>query len=187
LPAGSRACPHPAFGRFWCLLHAALTSSGRVLFVDDQPASAGLEIYGAGSGEMVERCPRDGTRHQLIKVVRGPADITRQLTQLGWQAAITPTGDWLVGQAWPTPMPQPGPWPHGPTPSSTRTALMTKLRQLRRLSRSACCAGSTVTLWSPDRSAARRAVICRPHAAGGPVIAQRTIYPTAYLCNTASS
>lgn len=33
LPAGSRACPHPAFGRFWSLLHAALTSSGRVLFV----------------------------------------------------------------------------------------------------------------------------------------------------------
>jgi hypothetical protein len=61
---------------------------------------------------LVERCLRDGTRHQLIKVVRGPADITRQLTQLGWQAAITPTGDWLVGQAWPTPMPQPG---HGHT------------------------------------------------------------------------
>ena len=58
---------------------------------------------------MVERCLRDGTRHQLIKVVRGPADITRQLTQLGWPAAITPTGDWLVGQARPTPMPQPGP------------------------------------------------------------------------------
>jgi hypothetical protein len=102
---------------------------------------------------MMERCLRDGTRHHLIKVVRGPADITRQLIQLGWQPTITPTGDWLVGQARPTPMPQPERWPHGPMPSSTRTALMTKLQQPRRLSRSACRAGPTVTLWSPDRSA----------------------------------
>ena len=98
LPAGSRACPHLAFGRFWSLLHAALTSSGRVLFVDDQPASAGLETYGAGSGEMVERCLRDGTRHQLIKVVRGPADITRQLTLWGSEIGFGGRDQWAVRQ-----------------------------------------------------------------------------------------
>jgi hypothetical protein len=52
----------------------------------------------AGSGEVVERRLRDGTRHRLIKVVRDPADLTRQLTELGWQAAITWSGDWLAGQ-----------------------------------------------------------------------------------------
>jgi hypothetical protein len=74
-----------------------------VLFVDDQPAAADLETYVAGSGEVVERRLRDGTRHRLIKVIRHPEDLTRQLTQLGWQATITQSGDWLVGQARPIP------------------------------------------------------------------------------------
>ena len=95
--------PASAFGRFWSLLRSALTSGGRVLFVDDQPAAAGLETYLAGSGEVVERRLRDGTRHRLIKVVRDPADLNRQLTRLGWQATITRSGDWLVGEARPGP------------------------------------------------------------------------------------
>jgi hypothetical protein len=40
---------------------------------------------------VVEQRLRDGSRHRLIKVVRDPADLTRQLTQLGRQAAITPS------------------------------------------------------------------------------------------------
>jgi ubiquinone/menaquinone biosynthesis C-methylase UbiE len=39
------------------------------------------------------------TRHLVGSV----ANLTRQLTQLGWQAAITPSGDWLAGQARPMP------------------------------------------------------------------------------------
>jgi demethylmenaquinone methyltransferase/2-methoxy-6-polyprenyl-1,4-benzoquinol methylase len=95
--------PVSMFGRFWSLLRTALTSSGRVLFVDDQPAAASLETYTAGSSEVVERRLRDGTRHRLIKVVRDPPDLSRQLTELGWHAAITQSGDWLVGQARPLP------------------------------------------------------------------------------------
>ena len=93
--------PASEFGQFWSLLRGALADGGRVLFVDDQPAAASLETYLAGSGEVVERLLRDGTRHRLIKVVRGRADVTRQLTGLGWQAAITRSGDWLIGQARP--------------------------------------------------------------------------------------
>jgi hypothetical protein len=99
--------PASVFGRFWSLLHNGLASSGRVLFVDDQPATTGLETYLAGSGEVAERRLRDATRHRLTTVVRGPQDLTCQRTQLGWQVAITPSGDWLVGQA--RPMPRPGP------------------------------------------------------------------------------
>ena len=95
--------PRSAFGRFWSLLHSALASGGRVLFVDDEPAAAALETYVAGSGEVVERRLRDGTRHRLIKVARDPEDLTRQLTRLGWQATITRSGDWLVGRARPMP------------------------------------------------------------------------------------
>jgi len=95
--------PASEFGEFWSLLRGALADGGRVLFVDDQPAAASLETYLAGSGEVVERLLRDGTRHRLIKVVRGRADLTRQLTRLGWQAAITRSGDWLIGQARPVP------------------------------------------------------------------------------------
>ena len=95
--------PASEFGRFWSLVRSALTSGGRVLFVDDQPAAAGRETYLAGSGEVVQRRLRDGTCHRLIKVARDPADLTRQLTRLGWQATITRSGDWLAGQARPGP------------------------------------------------------------------------------------
>ena len=96
--------PASAFGRFWSVVRSALASDGRVLFVDDQPAAADRETYVAGSGEVVERRLRDGTRYRLIKLVRDDGDLTRQLTHLGWQAAIRRSGqDWLLGEARPTP------------------------------------------------------------------------------------
>jgi len=96
--------PASAFGRFWSVVRSALASDGRVLFVDDQPAAAGRETYVAGSDEVVERHLQDGTRHRLIKLVRNHPDLTRQPTQLGWQAAISRSGeDWLLGQARPAP------------------------------------------------------------------------------------
>lgn len=91
--------PASAFGRFWSLLRSTLASGGRVQFVDDQPAAAALETYVEGSGEVVERRLRDGTRHRLIKVIRDPADLTHQLAGLGWQVTITSTLEWLVGEA----------------------------------------------------------------------------------------
>ena len=56
----------------------------------------------AGSGEIVERQLQDGTRHQLVKLVRDQHSLTRQLTELGWHATITKSGpDWLLGEARP--------------------------------------------------------------------------------------
>jgi 2-polyprenyl-3-methyl-5-hydroxy-6-metoxy-1,4-benzoquinol methylase len=95
--------PESAFGRFWRMLRSALAGGGRVLFADDQPAATTLDTYVAGSGEVVERRLRNGTCHRLIKVVRDPATLTGQLTELGWQATITRSGDWLVGRARPVP------------------------------------------------------------------------------------
>ena len=92
--------PSSEFGRFWSVVRRALAGGGRVLFVDDQPAAAGRERYAAGSAEVVERRLADGTCHRLIKLARDPGDLTRQLTQLGWQADIRPSGqDWLLGEA----------------------------------------------------------------------------------------
>ena len=94
--------PASAFGRFWLVVRSALASDGRVLFVDDLPPAAGRETYLAGSGEIVERQLQDGTRHQLVKLVRDQQSLTRQLTELGWHAAITKSGpDWLLGEARP--------------------------------------------------------------------------------------
>lgn len=94
--------PASAFGRFWSVVHGALASDGRVLFVDDLPEAAGRETYLAGSGEIVERRLQDGTRHQLVKLVRDQQSLTRQLAELGWHATITTSGpDWLLGQARP--------------------------------------------------------------------------------------
>jgi demethylmenaquinone methyltransferase/2-methoxy-6-polyprenyl-1,4-benzoquinol methylase len=94
--------PAAAFGRFWSVVRGALADGGRALFVDDQPAAADHETYLAGSGEVVERRLADGTRHRLIKVARAPAELTRLLTGVGWQAAIWTSGpDWRAGQARP--------------------------------------------------------------------------------------
>jgi hypothetical protein len=41
----------------------------------------------------VQRRLCDGTHARLIKVVRGPAELTGQLTEPGWQPAITRSGD----------------------------------------------------------------------------------------------
>jgi len=87
--------PASAFGRFWSVVRSALASDGRVLFVDDLPDAADREAYLAGSGEIVERRLQDGTRHRLVKLVRDQQTLTRQLTELGWHAAVTRSGpDW---------------------------------------------------------------------------------------------
>lgn len=89
-----------AFARFWSVVRGALAYDGHVLFVDDQPTANDRETYVAGSCEVVERCLADGTRHRLIKVARTPAELTRLLTGLGWQASIWPSGpDWLLCEA----------------------------------------------------------------------------------------
>jgi SAM-dependent methyltransferase len=94
--------PAAAFGRFWSVVRGALACDGRVLFVDDLPEAVGRETYLAGSGEIVERQLRDGTRHRLVKLVRDQQALTRQLTELGWQATIAQSGtDWLLGEARP--------------------------------------------------------------------------------------
>jgi SAM-dependent methyltransferase len=94
--------PASAFGRFWSVVRSALAGDGRVLFVDDLPEAAGRETYLAGSGEIVERQLRDGTRHQLVKLVRDQQALTRQLTELGWRATMTQSGpDWLLGEVRP--------------------------------------------------------------------------------------
>jgi SAM-dependent methyltransferase len=92
--------PASAFGRFWSVVRTALASDGRVLFVDDLPDATDRETYVAGSGEVVERSLRDGTRHRLVKLVRDDQTLTEQLTELGWHATVTRSGpDWLLGQA----------------------------------------------------------------------------------------
>jgi SAM-dependent methyltransferase len=94
--------PASAFGRFWSVVRGALASDGRVLFVDDLPEAADRETYLAGSGEIVERQLQDGTRHQLVKLVRDQQALTQQLTGLGWHATMTQSGpDWLLGEVRP--------------------------------------------------------------------------------------
>jgi hypothetical protein len=45
---------------------------------------------------------QDGSNHRLVKLIRDPQVLTRQLTELGWQASVTRSDpDWLLGQARP--------------------------------------------------------------------------------------
>ncbi|GAB2835456.1 hypothetical protein GCM10027176_44740 [Actinoallomurus bryophytorum] len=96
--------PTSAFDRFWSVVRAALSEDGRVIVVDDQPTAADEETYVAGSAEVVERRLEDGSRHRLIKLPRGPGELTARLGDLGWQVGIERVApDWLICQARPTP------------------------------------------------------------------------------------
>lgn len=92
--------PASESARFWSVIRRALAADGRVLFVDDLPSAADRETYAAGSSEVVERHLADGTRHQLVKLVRDCGELRRHLAGLGWQADIGQTGpDWMLGEA----------------------------------------------------------------------------------------
>ncbi|WP_411574221.1 class I SAM-dependent methyltransferase [Streptomyces fradiae] len=74
---------------FWDLLQWALVPGGRVVFLDDSPTKAEIEdVVDETSVPAVHRTLSDGSRHVAVKVFRGPAELTSQLNDLGWDAHV---------------------------------------------------------------------------------------------------
>jgi len=80
-PSGCRMClpiASTAFGATSCDRH--LKPGGRVLFVDSGPEDGRYERFIAHSPvPLVERELRDGSRHQVVKVLHEPTDLERRL------------------------------------------------------------------------------------------------------------
>jgi demethylmenaquinone methyltransferase/2-methoxy-6-polyprenyl-1,4-benzoquinol methylase len=69
---------------FWQVVERALKPDGRVFLVDNARLGDPRHTVGA-SGEIVWRSLSDGREFEIVKRVRTPADLERELAALGWQ------------------------------------------------------------------------------------------------------
>lgn len=89
--------PPERFASFWSAVAAALTPTGRVMFVDDGHRTADELIDGPESST-IERRLRDGRRFRAVKVAHEPEPLQRSLRELGWAIEVRPLeGPFFLG------------------------------------------------------------------------------------------
>jgi demethylmenaquinone methyltransferase/2-methoxy-6-polyprenyl-1,4-benzoquinol methylase len=82
--------PAQRFESFWSLVADCLKPDGRVFFADDAHRTPDELIEGPSSPVIRRQLP-DGTAYRIVKVPHQPADLERQLRQLGWAIKVAPT------------------------------------------------------------------------------------------------
>lgn len=82
--------PPARFESFWSLVAGCLAPGGRVFFADDAYRTPD-ELVAGLSSPVIRRQLGDGTGYRLLKVPHRPADLERQLRDLGWDIRVTPT------------------------------------------------------------------------------------------------
>ena len=82
--------PAERFESFWSLVADCLEPGGRVFFADDAYRTPDELVEGPSSSTIRRQIP-DGTAYRLVKVPHRPADLERQLRQLGWDINVTST------------------------------------------------------------------------------------------------
>lgn len=82
--------PAERFESFWSLVADCLQPAGRVFFADDAYRTPDELVEGPSSPVIRRQIP-DGTAYRLVKVPHQPADLERQLRQLGWDIKVTAT------------------------------------------------------------------------------------------------
>jgi 2-polyprenyl-3-methyl-5-hydroxy-6-metoxy-1,4-benzoquinol methylase len=82
--------PSERFESFWTLVADCLRPRGRVFFADDAYRTADELIEGPSSSIIRRQVP-DGTAFRLVKVPHEPADLERELSQLGWRIKVSET------------------------------------------------------------------------------------------------
>ncbi len=82
--------PPGHFESFWSLVAGCLRPGGRVFFADDAYRTPD-ELVAGPSSPVIRRQLPGGTAYRLVKVPYQPADLERQLRQLGWDIKVTAT------------------------------------------------------------------------------------------------
>jgi SAM-dependent methyltransferase len=82
--------PAERWESFWSLVADCLKPEGRVFFADDAYRTPDELAEGPSSSTIRRQIP-DGTAYRLVKVPHQPADLERQLRQLGWDIKVTAT------------------------------------------------------------------------------------------------
>jgi SAM-dependent methyltransferase len=89
--------PEAQFEAFWRLVRAAVRPSGKVFFVDSQPAPEGTALdQGLGTDGLVERHLNDGRTFRVVKVFHEPGGLKARLERLGWSAEVQPTPSFFM-------------------------------------------------------------------------------------------
>lgn len=82
--------PAERFRTFWSLVADCLKPDGRVFFADDAYRTPDELIEGPSSA-IIRRQVRDGTSYRLVKVPHQPAELEKDLRELGWNIRVIPT------------------------------------------------------------------------------------------------
>ena len=82
--------PAERFESFWSLVADCLEPAGRVFFADDGYRTPDELVEGSSSSTIQRQIP-DGTAYRLVKMPHRPADVERQLRQLGWDITVSST------------------------------------------------------------------------------------------------
>lgn len=82
--------PAERFESFWSLVADCLEPAGRVFFADDGYRTPDELVEGSSSSTIQRQIP-DGTAYRLVKMPHRPADLERQLRQLGWDITVSST------------------------------------------------------------------------------------------------
>jgi demethylmenaquinone methyltransferase/2-methoxy-6-polyprenyl-1,4-benzoquinol methylase len=91
--------PPGSFAPFWGVVDGLLAPGGRVFFVDEGAHDLWREDWVDEGAGIVRRPLRDGSVHLAVKVLWRPADLTRRLRELGWNASVTTEGPFYWGTA----------------------------------------------------------------------------------------
>lgn len=88
---------------FWQTVAAGLAPSGRVFFIDSLRTADSTAVdqqLPAKDSPIARRRLNDGQEYAIYKIFYDPADLTRSLTTLGWEANISRTATFFLhGQA----------------------------------------------------------------------------------------
>ena len=82
--------PSPLFEAFWDLVGRALKPGGRVFFVDNAELGDARHLVGA-SGEVARRRLSDGSEFEIVKRFWKPAELERELAEVGWRFEVRMT------------------------------------------------------------------------------------------------
>lgn len=90
--------PEDRFERFWQTVGAALRLGGRAFLIDSLPdeTSTARDHRMPDEDGRQERRLNDGRSFQIVKLFRGPADLTARLSALGWTAELSRTATYFV-------------------------------------------------------------------------------------------
>jgi len=91
--------PPERFIEFWQVVRSCLAPGGRVFFVDsrhEQTSTALDHQLPKPEATVLRRRLNDGREFQIFKVFYDPADLTKRLSELGWQFDIRQTDHYFL-------------------------------------------------------------------------------------------